>query len=93
MTCRIGGDEFAGFFVDVTDEDKVKDTITDIMMNFAKQLEGNGYKGYTSISVGALICDKDKSKEADFDTFYTGADALMYTVKRAGKNKYLVKSM
>ncbi len=93
LTCRIGGDEFAGFFVDVTDEDKVKDTITDIMTNFAKQLEGNGYKGYTSISVGALICDKDKSKEADFDTFYTGADALMYTVKRAGKNKYLVKSM
>lgn len=93
LTCRIGGDEFAGFVPDNTDEAGIKDLITNIMMGFSRMLSGNGYDNYTSISVGALICDKDKASIADFDKFYTGADALMYDVKRAGKNKFVVKNM
>ncbi len=90
LSCRIGGDEFAAFVPNVTDKEAVGRLIGDVANRFNTKLREIGCERITGLSIGALVCTPDQALQADFDTFYSGADELLYRVKENGKGNFLI---
>ncbi len=88
LSCRLGGDEYAGFIQNVTYEASITNTFDRIMQAFSEKLAEKGLRDCTSISVGAVLCTKNMITEKKFETLYSLADRTMYEAKEAGKNCY-----
>ena len=85
---RLGGDEFSVFIKDETDTEKVSAIIQLIMKQYQNRLEKLGYENYTSLSIGAVICDLPDPSQTDFATIYNVADKILYEVKQNGKHQF-----
>ena len=85
---RIGGDEFCGYIRGVSDEKTLEGMFGDIIEAFASKLESMNLKDLTSLSIGALRVPGWEEKE--FQKIYAAADKILYKVKNAGKNNYMI---
>ena len=90
---RLGGDEFSAFIKDETDTEKVSIIIQNIMNQYQNRLAELGYENYTSLSIGAVICDLPNSSQVDFATIYNAADKILYEVKQNGKHQFKLISL
>ncbi len=90
---RLGGDEFSVFIKDETDTEKVSAIIQLIMKQYQNRLEKLGYENYTSLSIGAVICDLPDPSQTDFATIYNVADKILYEVKQNGKHQFKLISL
>ena len=83
---RIGGDEFAVFVTDITEQDarqlaqRLVDSIRDKAVRVREDVELN-----LRFSLGAIYCDKGL-EHTSIDNLLRLADQLMYEQKRSGKN-------
>jgi diguanylate cyclase (GGDEF)-like protein len=83
---RIGGDEFLGFFGNITSENAVKsltDRLNDQILNKCVKLMGEEFDLPIGISVGAAFVPKHTR---DYATLFKCADTAMYRAKESGKH-------
>jgi diguanylate cyclase (GGDEF)-like protein len=81
ILARLGGDEFA-LLLPETDSATAVQVLTRIHRLLAQEMAGQGWA--VTASVGAATF---RSPPVDVDRMLRRADALMYTVKRRGKNR------
>ena len=81
---RMGGDEFIGFAVHVSQPDKAVDRIMERLYSWLDEAEKDGFALHCS--VGVFV----GSRKSSYSDFYRMADQALYAAKRAGKNKYRV---
>ena len=90
VICRIGGDEFLGFFADMNTEDAVAtltERLNDQLAGEAEKLMGSEHGIPLGISVGAVFID-EQTKEYQF--LFQCADSALYEAKRNGKHDYRI---
>ena len=83
---RIGGDEFLGFFGNVSSENAVKsmtDRLNEQILNKCVELMGDEFDIPIGISVGAAFVPKHTR---DYATLFKCADTAMYRAKDSGKH-------
>ena len=84
--CRIGGDEFLGFFPDLTEEAaaaSLEERLNTQLMKKAEELMGEDHGIPLGISIGvAFVSDEMK----DYQIVFQYADNALYEVKRNGKH-------
>jgi diguanylate cyclase (GGDEF)-like protein len=83
VVCRLGGDEFA-IALPETNEAGAKSAFNKLRKNLAQAMQKNNWP--VSFSVGVISFDLPPS---NFDEAVKLADALMYQVKKSGKNNIL----
>ncbi len=90
LYCRIGGDEFCLFFMNVSTEEVLSDYAEQLIHTFKNILEQHELLGTTTMSIGIAVLDDDVLEEANetFDELYRRADRALYTSKNLGKNTY-----
>ena len=81
---RMGGDEFIGFAVHVTQPDQAVDRIMERLYSCLAETEKAGFA--LRCSAGVFV----GSGRSSYSDFYRMADQALYAAKRAGKNKYRV---
>lgn len=84
--CRIGGDEFAVFFPEMTRERVIKERAEDIIRSFAdkrKEMDCD----VCSVSIG-IMTRYPGQKNMNYSTLYDNADKALYYVKNNGKDSY-----
>lgn len=81
---RMGGDEFIGFAVHVTQPDQAVDRIMERLYSCLAETEKAGFA--LRCSAGVFV----GSRRSSYSDFYRMADQALYAAKRAGKNKYRV---
>lgn len=81
---RMGGDEFIGFAVHVSQPDQAVDRIMERLYSWLDEADKDGFAIHCSAGV---FVGSGKSSYSDF---YKMADQALYAAKRAGKNKYRV---
>lgn len=92
--CRMGGDEFSAFFMQVDSEQVLENNIRFIMDSFREKIIELGMEEHTtSLSIGATVCDVEDPKKIDFAGVYNLTDKILYEVKRNGKNQFSVQKM
>lgn len=91
IVARLGGDEFIVFIKDIKECDigNVEETIKRICQLMNKEIEHNGVKQKTSLSLGCVMTKFNR----DFNELYTIADETLYEVKRNGRNGYKIKKL
>ena len=91
IVARLGGDEFIVFIKDIKacDISNVEETIKKICKLMNKEIEHNGVKQKTSLSLGCVMTKFNR----DFNELYTIADETLYEVKRNGRNGYKIKKL
>ena len=83
---RVGGDEFVGFFGNITSEISVKsltDRLNEQILNKCVELMGDDFDVPIGISVGAAFVPKHTR---DYETLFKCADTAMYRAKESGKH-------
>jgi diguanylate cyclase (GGDEF)-like protein len=83
VVCRLGGDEFA-IALPETNEAGAKSAFNKLKKNLARSMQEQNW--VVSFSIGVISFDLPP---ADFDEALKLADALMYQVKKNGKNNIL----
>ncbi len=78
---RLGGDEFAMLFPE-TDRDAAESALAKVHAQLRAALQRSGWP--LTVSVGAVTCSA--APAATVESLVQQADALMYAVKRSGKN-------
>ena len=86
FVCRVGGDEFAIFFLYLDKEKVIRKRADEIMSCFAKERERLGYSN-CSVSIG-IMTKYAKSNNMDYDKLYKCADNALYYVKNNGKDDF-----
>lgn len=84
--CRIGGDEFAVFFPEMTRERVIKERAEDIINAFAdkrKEMDCD----VCSVSIG-IMTRYPGQKNMNYSSLYDSADKALYYVKNNGKDAY-----
>jgi diguanylate cyclase (GGDEF)-like protein len=87
---RFGGDEFIGFFTNMTEESSVKSLTNRLntqLRNEAEKLMGEGYGIPLGISVGAVMIPEHGR---DYESLFAMADNALYMVKQNGKHGYSI---
>ena len=90
VICRIGGDEFMGFFPNMTEEGAVAslaDRLNEQLSKEAARLMGENHGIPLGISIGAASVSADVN---DFKILFQYADSALYEVKRNGKHGYRI---
>ena len=90
VVCRIGGDEFMGFFMDVTDETAVRALIgrlNDQLLAEAKSLMGADHGIPLGVSAG---CSFAPQHSDDYMILFRYADSSLNIVKQNGKQGYAI---
>ncbi|MDI6740048.1 MAG: GGDEF domain-containing protein [Candidatus Edwardsbacteria bacterium] len=82
IIARAGGDEFI-IFLPNTGYDAAHIILERIRKRVAMEMQQNGWN--TTLSIGAVTC---RSHPGSVDTLVSRIDALMYEVKRAGKDGF-----
>ena len=88
-SCRIGGDEFCGYFRKMTDVELIKQQLDEIIAKFAQSFREND-EAKCSISMGVYINTPLEGKLLDCSGMYSAADVKLYEAKAAGKNTYRI---
>lgn len=90
--CRLGGDEFVTYIKNEINKEVVGKYCTLFNEVFQKELDKIGYKGITSLSIGAIVltdeCSIDPTE--DFTAAYKKADKMLYEVKEHGRANYKI---
>ena len=92
LVCRIGGDEFMGFFSNLAEESAVSSLthrLNEQLMQEAEKLMGKEHDIPLGISVGAALIPEHAR---DYNTLFQYADSSLYRVKQNGKHGYSVYS-
>jgi diguanylate cyclase (GGDEF)-like protein len=84
LLARMGGDEFA-IFLPETDTQAVEAVVAKIRLNLKLAMQGREYP--VTFSLGAISFGQ---APGSVDDILRQADLLMYTVKAAGKDSYMV---
>ncbi len=90
IVSRVGGDEFMGFFCDVTEEIAVASLATRFNEQFyqkVKGLMGDGFDIPLGISVGVALAPEHST---DYSVLFKYADKAMYKIKQSGKHGYSI---
>ena len=88
--CRIGGDEFMGFYEDLTDERAVRSIAQRLNKQLheeAQNLMGEDYGIPLGISMGVVMVPEYGREYKDL---FACADAALYKVKQNGKHGYAI---
>ena len=88
--CRIGGDEFMGFYEDLTDERAVRSIAQRLNKQLheeAQNLMGEDYGIPLGISMGVVMVPEFGREYKDLFAY---ADAALYKVKQNGKHGYAI---
>lgn len=88
IVCRLGGDEFIVFLVDMPTV-AIDRNLTKMLEKMKLTYERNGKREDLSASVGIALAPKHGS---DFQTLYEKADIALYDVKNNNKNGYKIYS-
>lgn len=86
FVCRIGGDEFAIFFPELTREKVIRDRAEDVIRCFAKKREELECD-ICSVSIG-IMTRYPGQKNINYNMLYEYADKALYYVKNNGKDSY-----
>ena len=92
VVSRIGGDEFLGFFCDMTGESAVAALSKRLNEGLVRECEGLMGKDFgipIGISVGAAFTPEHST---DYQTLFQYADSCLYKVKQNGKHGYEIYS-
>ena len=81
MVARVGGDEFVVLFTE-TDYESAETAVNRIRNELLSAIQENKWPVTASIGLAT-----SNNSECNFDELLTKADDLMYSVKKAGKNK------
>lgn len=90
VVCRIGGDEFMGFFVDLTTESamaSLTERLNTQLSQEAEALMGKDHGIPLGISIGAAFVTEESR---DYQLLFQYADSALYEVKRNGKHGYTI---
>ena len=82
VSVRYGGDEFLVYIPNVTNMDKIKKQLMQMVYNMDCTMEYQGNSRKISVSAGAVLA----SNSTPFQQAYEKADALLYEIKSEGKN-------
>ena len=88
VVCRIGGDEFTGFFEGLTEENSIAgltERINESLEKEAASLMGADHGIPLGISAGAALITPEMN---DYQLLFRYADNALYEVKRRGKHGY-----
>ena len=88
IVCRLGGDEFIVFLVDMPTV-AIDRNLTKMLEKMKLTYERNGKREDLSASVGIALAPKHGR---DFQTLYEKADIALYDVKNNNKNGYKIYS-
>ncbi|MBU2614169.1 MAG: diguanylate cyclase [Elusimicrobia bacterium] len=80
LVARMGGDEFAILFPE-TDQSVVKSIMSRVQIKINKTISENSWP--ISFSIGVVTCSSTKCTA---DLLFEKADAVMYSIKKTGKN-------
>lgn len=86
---RLGGDEFIIFIKDIEEHNikNIEETIEKLCKIMDKEVWYNEVSQKISLSLGAIMT----TKNMEFNKLYTMADAILYEVKRNGRNGCKIK--
>ncbi|MBO4266769.1 MAG: diguanylate cyclase [Lachnospiraceae bacterium] len=90
VICRIGGDEFMAFFVDITEEEAVRSLVArlnDQLDEEAAVLMGSDHGLPVGISVGCAFVPEHSD---DYQVLFQYADSALYKVKQNDKHGYAI---
>ena len=90
VICRIGGDEFLGYFSGLTGENAVaslEGRLNDQLAAEACTLMGEDHGIPLGISIGVVFSDSEVN---DYQVLFQYADNALYEVKRNGKHGYQI---
>ena len=90
VVCRIGGDEFLGFFPELTGREAVASLtarLNEQLLVKADSLMGADHGIPLGISVGVAVNTENTN---DFQILFQYADSALYEVKRNGKHGYQI---
>ncbi len=87
IVARIGEDEFVLYLHNVKEDTIVKKRIDQICSAFSDYIAQRYALSDASLSIGVWYCEK---QTGSFNDLYEKADALMYSVKKSGKNSILL---
>ncbi|MBR5406095.1 MAG: diguanylate cyclase [Lachnospiraceae bacterium] len=88
VVCRIGGDEFMGFFANVTGQDAVASLVSRLNEQLAGEAEalmGKDHGIPLGISAGVAFAP---THSIDYQILFRYADSVLYKVKKNGKHGY-----
>ncbi len=88
IICRIGGDEFLGFFVNTSYEDAIRalsQRLNDQIMEESKKLMGEDHGIPLGISLGVVMVPE---YGREYEKLFACADEAMYWAKQRGKHGY-----
>ena len=83
---RVGGDEFAGFFCNMSGEaalNSLHHRLNEQLLKEAVRLAGEAFDIPLSISIGAVLVPEHGR---DYEMLFSMADSALYKVKQNGKN-------
>lgn len=83
VVCRLGGDEFLCYMMDVNEE-QASEKIEHIMSSFLSRKDADTALRQASLSVGLCMCEPGE----DYGEIYSCADKALYHVKQNGKAGY-----
>lgn len=84
IVCRMGGDEFLIFLVDIPRE-VIHRNIKKLLEKLNLTYERDGISESISASIGIAVTPEDGT---DFQTLYEKADTTLYDVKKSSKNNF-----
>ena len=90
VLCRIGGDEFLGFFTGITEAEEVAALtarLNEELMLMSESLMGKDHGIPLGISTGTAFSSPDS---CDYQILFRCADSALYEAKRSGKHGYAV---
>ncbi|MCR5545709.1 MAG: diguanylate cyclase [Lachnospiraceae bacterium] len=90
LLCRIGGDEFCGFFDNMTQKESVEclcDRLNEELTKRCKEIIGEGFKVPIGVSAGVVFVP-DQGK--DYQSLFPLADKMLYTAKEHGKHDIVI---
>lgn len=83
--CRLGGDEFTVFLVDIMSEDVAASVAKRLLKVLEKPFQLDEHEVYITFSIGIAIAPHDGDT---IETLLKNADTAMYSAKANGKNTY-----
>ncbi|PIE72400.1 MAG: hypothetical protein CSA20_08010 [Deltaproteobacteria bacterium] len=87
LVCRIGGDEFAFIFDDITNITAVKAVAEKILKGLAKDIIYSNHTIHISASIGVAIYPDNATTKTQL---MKAADEAMYHAKSQGKNRFYI---
>lgn len=86
---RFGGDEFISFLPKKLSKECVTDVLNELQQTYRSFVKEKYPRSCSSVSIGCIT----GTKPMNFDTLYEAADALMYQIKKNGKNGCMIEEI